>query len=297
MENKPLLIVGGLVVFVFIIVAIGGSGGGTSSGVSSSSQPSICDDINSLKNQAVTVDYKELEKDPGSFSGQDAKFTGQVLQIQESGGYGVMRLAVTKESYGWNAGDVVYVEYVNHTDAVEGDIVTVYGQLTGSETYKSQANFEITIPSMIACSIEQGSGTAQTSGGVENNSQNTTATQATRQPTTPAVTTPTQAQNTPPVSTETVSQQNAVRKAKSYLDYTAFSHDGLIAQLEYDQFSPADALYGADYSGADWNEQAAAKAKSYMEYSAFSRGSLIAQLEYDKFTEAQAEYGANAVGL
>jgi len=104
-------------------------------------------------------------------------------------------------------------------------------------------------------------------------------------------------QNIPPVSSETVSQKNAVAKAKSYLDYTAFSHDGLVDQLEYDQFSHADAVYGVDNSGANWNEQAAKKAKSYMEYSAFSRGSLIDQLKYDKFTQAQAEYGANAVGL
>lgn len=101
----------------------------------------------------------------------------------------------------------------------------------------------------------------------------------------------------PATNSGTVSQQNAVRKAISYLNYSAFSHDGLVAQLEYDQFSHADAVYGADNSGADWNEQAAAKAKSYMSYSAFSRGSLIAQLEYDKFTQSQAEYGANAVGL
>lgn len=100
-----------------------------------------------------------------------------------------------------------------------------------------------------------------------------------------------------PISTETVSQKNAVKKAISYLGYSAFSHDGLVAQLEYEQFSHADAVYGADNSGANWNEQAAKKAKSYMGYSAYSRGSLIAQLEYEKFTQAQAEYGANAVGL
>lgn len=100
-----------------------------------------------------------------------------------------------------------------------------------------------------------------------------------------------------PISNETVSQKNAVAKAKSYLGYSAFSHDGLVEQLEYEQFLHADAVYGADNSGADWNEQAAKKAKSYMEYSAFSRGSLIEQLKYDKFTQAQAEHGANAVGL
>jgi len=112
--------------------------------------------------------------------------------------------------------------------------------------------------------------------------------------TTPAPTpTPTPA----PTSSETVSQKNAVAKAKSYLNYTAFSRDGLVSQLEHDQFSHADAVYAANKSGANWNEQAAKKAKAYMEYSAFSRGSLIDQLKNDQFTQAQAEYGANAVGL
>lgn len=100
-----------------------------------------------------------------------------------------------------------------------------------------------------------------------------------------------------PAPSITVSQKNAVAKAKSYLGYSAFSYTGLIQQLEYEQFSHADAVYGADNSGADWNEQAAKKAQSYMEYSAFSRGSLIEQLKYEGFTQAQAEYGANAVGL
>ena len=71
----------------------------------------------------------------------------------------------------------------------------------------------------------------------------------------------------------------------------------MVAQLEYEQFSHADAVYGADNSGGNWNEQAAKKAKSYMDMSAYSRGSLIEQLKYEKFTQAQAEYGANAVGL
>ena len=100
-----------------------------------------------------------------------------------------------------------------------------------------------------------------------------------------------------PVSAETVSQKNAVRSAKSYLGYSAFSYTGLIKQLEYEKFSHADAVYGADNSGADWFEQAAKAAKAYMEYSAFSRGSLIEQLKYEGYTQAQAEHGADAAGL
>lgn len=95
----------------------------------------------------------------------------------------------------------------------------------------------------------------------------------------------------------TVAQQNALKKAQQYLDYTAFSYTGLIEQLEYEQFSHEDAVYAADNCGADWNAQAARKAKQYMDYSSFSRGSLIDQLKYEGFTPEQAAYGASSVGL
>lgn len=94
----------------------------------------------------------------------------------------------------------------------------------------------------------------------------------------------------------TMGEKNALRKAKKYLDYTAFSYNGLIEQLEYDGFTHKEAVYGADNSGANWNEQAAKKAKKYLDYTAFSRDGLIAQLEYDGFTRQQAKYGVQAVG-
>jgi hypothetical protein len=82
----------------------------------------------------------------------------------------------------------------------------------------------------------------------------------------------------------------------SYLDYTAFSYQGLIEQLEYEKFTTEQATYGADNCGADWNEQAAKSAKSYLDYSSFSRDGLIDQLEYEGFTYDQAVYGVEANG-
>ncbi len=95
----------------------------------------------------------------------------------------------------------------------------------------------------------------------------------------------------------TVSQQNAVEKAESYLDFSAFSRTELIEQLEFNGFSPADATYGVDKVNPDWNEQAAKKAKSYLDFSAFSRSELIDQLVFNGFTAAQAEYGVSQTGL
>ena len=76
----------------------------------------------------------------------------------------------------------------------------------------------------------------------------------------------------------------------------AFSHDGLIKQLEYEGYSTEDATYAADHCGADWNEQAAKSAKNYLSAMSFSRSGLIQQLEYEGFTASQAEYGASANG-
>ncbi len=102
-----------------------------------------------------------------------------------------------------------------------------------------------------------------------------------------------------PTSTNSISlsQKNALAKAKTYLSFGAFSYSGLVKQLEYEQFSNADSVYGADNCGANWNEQAVKKAKSYMDFSAYSRGGLIDQLIYEGFTQEQADYGVNGVGL
>ncbi len=95
----------------------------------------------------------------------------------------------------------------------------------------------------------------------------------------------------------TVSQRNAVRTAKDYLDLSAFSRDGLIKQLEFDDFSTADATFAVDHIAVDWNVQAAKAAKDYLDLSGFSRGGLINQLEFDGYTAAQAVYGVTAAGL
>jgi len=94
----------------------------------------------------------------------------------------------------------------------------------------------------------------------------------------------------------TTGQKNALRKAKDYLRLMAFSHSGLVKQLEYEGFSSSEAIYGADNCGADWNEQAVKKAAEYLNMMAFSRSDLIRQLEHEGFTSSQATYGASQNG-
>ena len=88
-------------------------------------------------------------------------------------------------------------------------------------------------------------------------------------------------------------EENALKKAEQYLDYTAFSYTGLIEQLKYEGFTESEATFAAENCGADWNEQAARKAEEYLNYSAFSKSGLIEQLEYEGFTHEQAVYGVN----
>lgn len=95
----------------------------------------------------------------------------------------------------------------------------------------------------------------------------------------------------------TASQENAIRTAQNYLEFTAFSRSGLIGQLEYEQYSTADATFAVDYLDVDWNEQAWLKAEEYLAFSGFSRQGLIDQLEYEGFTHDQALYGVNKAGL
>lgn len=82
-----------------------------------------------------------------------------------------------------------------------------------------------------------------------------------------------------------------MRSWNSSLSTSAFSESGLIEQLEYENFTHDQAVYGVDNCGADWNEQAAKTAKSYLDVMSFSKDELIEQLEFDGFTHDQAVYG------
>lgn len=96
--------------------------------------------------------------------------------------------------------------------------------------------------------------------------------------------------------TDSTKQTPAVRKAEQYLSFSAFSHDSLVAQLEFEGFSTEDSVYAADHCGANWTEQALKKAKEYLKSSSFSYSGLINQLEFEKFSHDDAVYGADNCG-
>ena len=100
----------------------------------------------------------------------------------------------------------------------------------------------------------------------------------------------------------TQQQQSAVRAAKQYLSFEAFSRLGLIAQLDSPDgsgYSVHNATVAVDSMTVNWNTEAVKAAKAYLAMEAFSCSGLIQQLDSpdgSQFTVAQATYGADHSG-
>jgi uncharacterized protein with LGFP repeats len=93
----------------------------------------------------------------------------------------------------------------------------------------------------------------------------------------------------------TVSQQNAQKSAKSYLDFMSFSRVGLIDQLVFEGFSIGDATWAVDSLNVNWREEAVQSARSYLNSGSFSRSGLIEQLEFEDFATGDAIWAVDSV--
>lgn len=224
------------------------------------------------------IPYKTLARNPEDYIGTHIVLTVKVTQILQGGMFDNNQYyrVYTNDEWGSWFGDE-YFMYDNrvddHTRILEDDILTVYAEFSGLETVeRALTKTAEEIPSITAIYItiqDEDTYTGSVSTGTDSAVVDDGL---------------------------TTGQRNAIASAKSYLQYSAFSRDGLIHQLEYEQYSTEDATFAADNCGADWNEQAALSAKSYLEYSSFSRDGLIEQLEFEGFTTEQAIYGVEANG-
>ena len=92
--------------------------------------------------------------------------------------------------------------------------------------------------------------------------------------------------------------QNCYDQAMSYLDFMAFSRNGLIQQLQHDGYTDqaiSNALDLLEKYYVSWDIEAVKKAQEYMETFSFSQQRLYEQLIHDGFTEEQANYGASYI--
>lgn len=111
-------------------------------------------ELQKKKENAMEIRFAELKKNPEKHTGSYIKYQGEILQIMEDETSSVIRLAVTKDSYGYDLNEIVYITYDETTKFVDEDVVTVYGTVLGSHSYESQAGYNITLPYIEADIIE-----------------------------------------------------------------------------------------------------------------------------------------------
>lgn len=113
------------------------------------------EDVNAArKREYKSYGYDSLARNPNLYTGEKVVFTGEVVQVVESG-YGLtLRVNVTKTDYSYK--DTIYVtgSSLGADRVLDGDIITIWGTFDGLKTYESVLGASITIPSIKAHIIE-----------------------------------------------------------------------------------------------------------------------------------------------
>ncbi len=106
------------------------------------------------KVSCVSVGYQDLSSNISKYNGQHVKFTGQVVSINPINGKTQIVLSVTPVNGGWSTTDLIFITYNAQTQFKSGDIVTVYGDVSGTYNYVSISNGQLIIPKITARYIE-----------------------------------------------------------------------------------------------------------------------------------------------
>lgn len=104
-------------------------------------------------NKCGYYSYNDIARNPDSYYGEYAQFTGEVIQVMEGKGNEIqLRVNITRGSYYWS--DTILVSYERKSSSesriLEDDIITMYGQLGGMYTYTSVMGAEVTVPLFFA---------------------------------------------------------------------------------------------------------------------------------------------------
>ena len=129
---------------IAIIASIGGGG------------PSDLIDLpeDEYRSACQVYTYDEIARTPDKYEKKLAKFTGKVIQVMRNENELQLRVNVTEGKYTYE--DTVYVFYTleNGVNVLEGDIITMYGELRGMIEYESVLGAKITIPRIYAKFID-----------------------------------------------------------------------------------------------------------------------------------------------
>lgn len=107
-----------------------------------------------FKDSCTTIDFADLSRNPDKYKGNNYKFTGEVIQVQEGWHNTVdLRINVTKEEYDsldiitWS--DTIYatIEIPEGEDKIlEDDVITFWGTCDGEYTYTAVLGNKISLP-------------------------------------------------------------------------------------------------------------------------------------------------------
>lgn len=121
-----------------------------SSDTDSNSDDSDSTDLSSY-NTGIT--YDQLARNPDQYKKKKVSFTGEVAQSLEQDGVTELRLAVDGDY-----DNIILVDIPNKalkgSRVLEDDLITVYGTSAGIVKYTSTSNEPISVPSMLAVSLD-----------------------------------------------------------------------------------------------------------------------------------------------
>lgn len=114
----------------------------------SGNEPSDLIDMpeNEYRAACKTYTYEEIARNPDKYEKSLAKFTGEVIQVLKNGDEIQMRVNVTYNEFYYTDTVFVFYNVKNKTNLLEGDIITMYGELRGTQEYESILGQEISIP-------------------------------------------------------------------------------------------------------------------------------------------------------
>jgi RNA polymerase subunit RPABC4/transcription elongation factor Spt4 len=143
-----------ILIIIVIIAAILILGTGNSYKLSDDASNMSEDDY---KAACESVKYKDLARSAEKYEGTKVKFTGEIQQVvyDNDSGESEYMISVTKDEYDiWDDNIYVYYESDKEEDFLEEDIVTLYGEASGEETYTSVLGESITIPAVTAAYMD-----------------------------------------------------------------------------------------------------------------------------------------------
>ena len=104
------------------------------------------------KASCTAYSYETIARDPDAYKDTYGKYTGEIIQVLETGNELQLRVNITRDSYGWYS-DTIFVFYTRkdgESRLLENDIITLYGKNAGTISYESIFGATITIPCVYA---------------------------------------------------------------------------------------------------------------------------------------------------